>query len=80
MYFLLDRIMSRNLTKGGKMNVKQLRLSKKLTQYQLAKKLKIQRSTVSMWETGRSYPNATILKKLAKILDCTIDDLLKDSG
>ena len=79
-YFLLDKIMSRNLTEGGMMNLKQLRMSKNLTQIELAKKLKIQRTTVSMWETNKSYPNASMLKKLAQVLDCSVDELLKDTG
>ena len=33
-------------------------------------------TTVSHWETGRFYPTADKLKKLADYYGCTIDELL----
>lgn len=60
------------------MNLKKLRMSKNLTQKDLAKKLKVERTTVTMWENGHSTPNLQTLKKIAQILDCTIDDLIKE--
>ena len=56
-------------------NIKNLRKKEKLTQIDLAKKLKIGQSTVAMWETGEAMPRADKLPELAKILGCTIDDL-----
>lgn len=74
-------IMSRNLTKGGKiMNIKQIRLSRNLTQKELADKLAVERTTVTMWERNSSSPNIQTLKKIAEVLDCTVDDLIKEKG
>ena len=47
-----------------------------LTQYDVAKKIGVDRSTVAKWETGQSFPRAELLPKLASILNCTIDELL----
>lgn len=48
----------------------------KLTQYDVAQKMGVDRSTVAKWETGQSFPRAELLPKLASILDCTTDELL----
>lgn len=64
---------------GGAMNIKTIRLSKNLTQKQLATKLNVKRTTVTMWENGKSMPNVNMLKKIANALDCTIDDLVKEN-
>jgi transcriptional regulator with XRE-family HTH domain len=61
-------------------NLKHFRKSAGLTQGSLAKALKISRSTVAMWESGVSKPRADKLVALAKLLDCTVDDLLKDTA
>lgn len=60
------------------MNLKNLRMSKKLTQKQLAERLGVERTTVSMWETGNSSPSLEILKKIAQVLECSIDELVKE--
>lgn len=59
-------------------NIKKLRAAKSLTQNGLAERLKINQSTVAMWETGKSMPNAALLPKIAEILGCTIDELFSD--
>ena len=45
------------------MNIKNIRMSKGLTQDDLAKAVNVQRTTVTMWETNRSLPNIIMLKK-----------------
>lgn len=65
------------------MRIKKLRESLKLTQEDLAKKLHIGRTTVSMWESGDAMPRADKLPELAKVLNCSIEDLYeheKDVG
>ena len=47
-----------------------------LTQEELAQKLGVGQSAVSMWETGKSTPRPDVLKKLAALFGCTIDELL----
>ena len=59
------------------MRIEELRVSKNMTQNDLAEKLNVSRTTVAMWELNKSAPNIQTLKKLAEILDCTVDDLLK---
>ncbi len=56
--------------------IKQKRLALLLTQQELADKLGITAAAVSKWETNQSYPDITILPTLAKLFDCTIDELL----
>ena len=59
------------------MRITELRMSKNMTQNDLAEKLNVSRTTVTMWELGKSAPNIQTLKKIAEILNCTVDDLLK---
>lgn len=49
------------------MNFKQHRVSNNLTQEQVAQDVGVQRTTVAMWESGKSRPRAELLPKLAKL-------------
>lgn len=60
--------------------LKTLRESADITQNEIAIILGVSRTSVSMWETGQAMPRADKLPKLAKILGCTVDDLLRDAG
>ena len=57
---------------------KVLRKKANLTQAQIAEALNIGQSTVSMWESGENLPRADKLPQLARLLGCTVDDLLGD--
>lgn len=46
-----------------------------LTQAQVAEKMQVSDAAVSMWETGKTFPRATVLPKLAKLYKCRIDEL-----
>lgn len=59
------------------MNIKKAREKAGLTQQDLANELGVGQSTVAMWETQNSLPRTDKLPMLAKILGCTIDELLK---
>ena len=48
-----------------------------IKQAELAEKLGVANSTVSMWETGDRKPDIIVLKKLAEIFGCTTDELLE---
>lgn len=48
-----------------------------LTQNEVAERLKIDQSAISLWETGRTKPRASLLIKLAGLYLCTVDELLK---
>ena len=68
-----------NLGEGVEtVKLKAIRLSNKMTQDDIAEALGVSRSTVAMWETGKALPRADKLIELAKLFNCTIDDLLKD--
>ena len=47
-----------------------------LTQNELAEKLNVKRSTLSMWELEKSTPSVKTLFKIAKVFGCTINDLV----
>lgn len=47
-----------------------------LSQEQLAEKLNVARQTISKWETGSTLPDIESLKRLAEILNFSIDDAL----
>lgn len=57
-------------------NIKRLRLSKGLTQEQLADLLCITTAAVSKWEAKNTYPDITMLFPLAQIFDVTVDEIL----
>ena len=58
------------------MNIRELRLNAGLTQAQLAKKMNVDQAAVSRWESGETKPLRKCHRKLAKVLGCTIDELL----
>ena len=58
------------------MKIKELRKSRNMTQNELAISVGVERTTVTMWETGNSVPSIDALKKLAAIFNCKIDDLI----
>lgn len=60
------------------MNIKELRLKAGMTQEQLAKKMNVDQTAVSRWESGNTKPLRKTHKKLARVLGCTVDELLKE--
>lgn len=56
--------------------VKQKREEQGMTQQSLAEKLYVTRQAVSRWECGARYPDLLTAKKIAKILDISLDELL----
>lgn len=48
----------------------------KLTQAQIAEYIGVSRAAVSKWEKGQSYPDITLLPKLARLFHLSIDELL----
>ena len=59
------------------MNIKARRLEAGLTQAQLAKKLNVDQTAVSRWESGETKPLKKHHKKLAKVLGCSVEELLQ---
>lgn len=56
--------------------VKQLREEKGMTQQILADRLYVTRQAVSRWECGARYPDLLTVKKIAQILEVSVDELL----
>lgn len=57
------------------MKIKELRVSAGLTQAQLAKKMNVDQSCVSLWDREKTNPAKKLHKKLAKVLGCSVDEL-----
>lgn len=57
-------------------NIKKYRISKDLTQEDVAEYLGITAQSVSKWERGESYPDITFLPALANIFETSVDLLL----
>ncbi|MCT2875150.1 XRE family transcriptional regulator [Limosilactobacillus fermentum] len=56
--------------------IAQLRKSRSMSQFQLAKTLNIATSTLGMYETNRRKPNMEMLEKLADFFGVSVDYLL----
>ena len=56
--------------------IKKLREGKKLTQEELASKLCVTAKAVSKWETGRGFPDASLLEPLSEALGISVIELL----
>lgn len=52
------------------------RREKNMTQQELADKLHITDKAVSKWERGLSYPDVSLIPKLAEVLDISIENLI----
>ena len=55
--------------------IKRLREERKMTQLQLAEKLNVSDKAVSKWETGRGYPDITLVEPLAAALGVSVIEL-----
>ena len=56
--------------------IKLARMRTGITQAELASKLNVSVTAVSMWETGTTHPTVSKLKPLAEALGTTVDELL----
>ena len=57
---------------------KSLREKARLTQEEVSRALDIDRTTVTKWETGDSFPRSDKLPILAALYGCTIDEMFQD--
>ncbi len=56
--------------------IRELREKKHLTQAELAEKLYVSDKTVSKWETGKGYPDISLLEPIAKVFGVSITELM----
>lgn len=54
------------------------RIRNDLTQQQLADKVGISKSSIKKYETGINQPTLETAKKIAKVLNITLDELVKE--
>lgn len=59
-------------------NLRFIRKSKKITGEELAKKLDVTPSSVSLWENGKTFPSTKTLMQLCKILEVYPTDLYSE--
>ena len=57
--------------------LKKMRLKRRLSQEEIAKKMGVTPATVCRWENGEFLPRADKLIALAKVLKCSVSALLK---
>ena len=67
-----------NKNRNTKLNIriKDIRISNKITQQQLADKINVNRTTLSSYESGRRIPSIDVLWKIADVFDISIDNLV----
>ena len=56
--------------------IKRLREQSSMTQLQLADKLSVSAKTISKWETGKGYPDITLLEPIADAFSVSVTELL----
>lgn len=56
--------------------IRRLREERRMTQAQLAERLRVSDKTISKWETCRGLPDVTLLEPLAKALRISLPELL----
>lgn len=59
--------------------IKRMREDKNLTQLALAEKLGVSDKTVSKWETGKGYPDITLVEEIAEVLGVSVSELFSGS-
>lgn len=60
--------------------IRELREKRKLTQLQLSALLGVSDKTVSKWETGRGYPDITLLEPIAQAFGVSVTELLSGNS
>ena len=56
--------------------IRDLREKNHITQAELAAKLNVSDKTVSKWETGKGYPDVTLLEPIAQVFGISLTELL----
>lgn len=60
--------------------IKELRSKRSMTQTELAERLCVSDKTISKWETGKGYPDITLLEPIAEIFSVSVTELLSGSA
>lgn len=54
----------------------ELRKKSKLTQMELAQKLKVKQNTISNWENGKAKPDIIMTTKIAEVFGVSTDEVI----
>ncbi len=60
--------------------IKEHREKNKMTQLQLAEKLGVSDKTISKWETGKGYPDITLLEPIAEAFRISVTELISGNA
>lgn len=60
--------------------IKKLREEKKMTQLELSNKLCVSDKTISKWETGKGYPDISLVEGLAEALGVSVIELMSGNN
>lgn len=60
--------------------IKEMREQKKMTQLQLAELLGVTDKTISKWETGKGYPDITLLEPIADAFKISVTELISGNN
>lgn len=60
--------------------IKEQRERNKMTQHQLADKLGVTDKTISKWETGKGYPDITLLEPIADAFSISVTELISGNA
>lgn len=60
--------------------IKELREKNNLTQAELAEQLRVSDKTISKWETGKGYPDVSLLEPIAKVFGISITELISGNA
>ncbi len=60
--------------------IKEFRNRNDMTQMELAEKLGVSAKTVSKWETGKGYPDITLLEPIARVFSISVTELISGNA
>lgn len=60
------------------MSIRDKRLAAKMSQKELADKLLVHQAAVSKWESGVNPPLPKYCKQLARLFNCTVDEIMEE--
>lgn len=60
--------------------IKELREKRHFTQAELAEKLSVSDKTISKWETGKGYPDISLLEPIAHVFHISITELISGNA
>lgn len=60
-------------------NIRNRRIKKSFTQQQFAEKVGVGRSMIAQIERGTKIPNMMLGKEIARVLECSMDELVKET-